>query len=286
MKEYHPPLLEVSELKLLAGSPGIVLVHAGNGSRSRALYEEKHLEGARFADLNTLLSAPVEDASKGGRHPLPGLDVFSQALSGLGIVPGSHVIIYDEHGGANAAARFWWMLRAVGHPGVQVLNGGLQQAEVEGYPLSSAPEPFDPAGPYPVPDTWLLPLANLEAVEMAAQNPDCLVADVREEARYAGRTEPIDLVAGHIPGAVNVPYSGNLDRDGRFLSPDQLRKKYEAIFEGRSAENIIFHCGSGVTACHSLLAIASAGMEIPRLYVGSWSEWSRTGKPIATSVTG
>ena len=129
-------------------------------------------------------------------------------------------------------------------------------------------------------DEWKWPTANIDEVEAAALDAGNLVIDVREKDRYDGQREPIDLVAGHIPGAINVPFSDNLDETGRFLSPEALRSKYRATLGDRDAAHVVVHCGSGVTACHTLLALAHAGMEVPKLYVGSWSEWSRSGREI------
>jgi len=126
-------------------------------------------------------------------------------------------------------------------------------------------------------------LANIDEVEKASNSQDYLIIDVRESARYNGEYEPIDLISGHIPNAINIPFSTNLDENGLFLSPEILREKYKNIIDNKKSNEIIVHCGSGVTACHTLLAMAYAGFEIPKLYVGSWSEWSRNGKPIAVS---
>lgn len=131
---------------------------------------------------------------------------------------------------------------------------------------------------------WKLPMADLDEVEKVSEMENHTVIDVRDADRYNGKTEPIDLIAGHIPGAINIPFSENLKKNGQFLSPSELKIKYENIFKNAKSESIIVHCGSGVTACHTLLAIAHAGLEIPKLYVGSWSEWSRNDKPIATLI--
>jgi thiosulfate/3-mercaptopyruvate sulfurtransferase len=233
--------------------------------------------------LNTQLADIKEDLSIGGRHPLPKLEDFLQTISNLGISPESHVIIYDDKNGANAAARFWWMLKAIGHEKVQVLDGGFQEAAKHDFPMCSKPTIIKPTDSYQISD-WKLPTATIAEVENVSQSANHLVIDVREQARFNGETEPIDLIAGHIPGAKNVPFAENLDENGLFLAPDALKTKYENIFENIQSENIIFHCGSGVTACHSILALAHAKMEIPKLYVGSWSEWSRNNKPIATDL--
>lgn len=274
------PIIEVSELLQLTNARNIVLIDAGNGKNARSNYEAKHLTGALFVDLNTQLADIKDDVSIGGRHPLPKIGTFAKTLSDLGISPESHVIIYDDSNGSNAAARFWWMLRSIGHQKVQVLNGGFQAAEKAGFPVSSEVQIIHKAANYPF-DQWKLPTSDMDEVERVSQNENYLVIDVRSTERYKGETEPIDLVAGHIPGAINVPFSENLDEKGLFLPPYELKEKYEWLFKGLPSENIIVHCGSGVTACHTLLAIASAGLKIPKLYVGSWSEWSRNNKTIA-----
>lgn len=275
------PIIQVAELVALQQTAGdnLVIVDASNHKDAKANYDAKHLDGAIFVDSNKQLANIGENAAQGGRHPLPTLAQFAQALQDLGITPNSHVVIYDDKNGANSAARFWWMLQAVGHPKVQVLNGGLQEAVKQGFPTNDKVVEAKAVGAYPV-DAWLLPTATIDAVEANSEKPNYLVIDVREPSRYKGHTEPIDQVAGHIPGAVNIPFMSNLDANGLFLSPNQLKDKYTTAFEGK--EEVIVHCGSGITACHTLLAIASAGMEIPKLYVGSWSEWSRNDKPIVT----
>lgn len=276
------PIIHAYELRQLLPSKHIILVDAGNGKDAKSNYEAKHLEGAVFLDLNTQLAHIQEDLSIGGRHPLPDITDFANTLASIGIASESHVVIYDDKQGANAAARFWWMLKSVGHEKVQVLNGGIQEAEKHGLPISSKTEIPDATDVYQI-NRWKLHTAPMDEVENMSQSKDHLVIDVRDAARYGGLTEPIDLIAGHIPGAINVPFTENLDDDGLFLSPDVLKIKYQTIFSNLEIENISVHCGSGVTACHTLLAIAYAELELPKLYVGSWSEWSRNNKPIATT---
>lgn len=273
------PVIQPTELLQLKQQEEIVLVDARAGKDAREQYIKNHLAGALFVDLEQQLATKTENAANGGRHPLPTPQKFAVVLNGLGISPNNHVVIYDDKNGSNAAARFWWMLRAAGHKQVQVLDGGMNAAVAAGFPVSSEKEQPKIAGNYEL-NEWKLPQANIEEVEQAAQQEDHLVIDVRDAYRYNGESEPIDLVAGHIPGAVNIPFAGNLDEDGFFLSPEELLKKYQAALENKNAKNIIVHCGSGVTACHTLLAMDYAGLDIPKLYVGSWSEWSRTERPI------
>ncbi|PSR56867.1 sulfurtransferase [Adhaeribacter arboris] len=278
------PVIHPSELILLQQNPELVLIDARTGPEVKAKYQARHLQGARLVDLEQELSQKKAVAAEGGRHPLPDVSFFAEVLGRLGIGPESYVVVYDDKNGANAAARFWWMLKAAGHEKVQVLNGGFEAAIAAGYPTSSAPEDTAFAREaYPV-KTWQLPTATLSDVEKATQSSDYLVIDVRESERYRGEREPIDLVAGHIPGAVNIPFSTNLDQNGFYLPAEELKAKYSEALAHKNANQVIVHCGSGVTACHTLVAMAQAGLEIPQLYVGSWSEWSRNDKPIATEV--
>jgi thiosulfate/3-mercaptopyruvate sulfurtransferase len=273
-------IINPTELLTIYKTENILLVDASNGPNTKLNYENKHLEGALFVDANTQLATIETDVAVGGRHPLPSLEDFSKTLGDLGITPKTWVVIYDDKNGANAASRFWWMLRAVGHEKVQVLNGGIQAAEKIGFPVNSEPVHVVKKEKYPC-TTWQWPLASMEEVENVAELPSHTVIDVREAFRYNGESEPIDLIAGHIPGAINFPFTQNLDENGLFLPKEVLQEKYTAILSDTKSENTIIHCGSGITACHTLLAIHQAGFAMPKLYVGSWSEWSGNHKPIA-----
>jgi thiosulfate/3-mercaptopyruvate sulfurtransferase len=258
-----------------------ILIDARGGPDAYTRYSSAHAEGAYFVDLESQLSEKSVNAARGGRHPLPDMKNFGAWLGAFGITPSTHILVYDDKAGANAAARFWWMLKAIGHNAIYVVSGGLDAMAKAGVPISSSvPEALKPAAPYPVTDS-AIPVVNVEAVIKATQNPDFLVIDVREGYRYRGESEPIDLVAGHIPGAVNVPFVTNLQADGKFLSPAELASKYREVIGNRNPEHVIVHCGSGVTACHTLLAMNEAGIEGAKLYVGSWSEWSRNDYPVA-----
>ncbi|MFP9097435.1 sulfurtransferase [Flavobacterium sp. RHBU_24] len=270
--ENNSPLITLSEL--LSSKENPILIDAGSGQPTFTRYQQKHIKGALYVDLNNDLAAVPDDAAHGGRHPLPSINDFAKLLGNLGITPESHVIVYDDKQGSNAAARFWWMLRAVGHAKVQVLNGGLQAAEAARIELSPGIEISKPIIAYPV-TNWQLPMADINEVRNATKNGTSCIIDVRDTDRYLGLTEPLDPVAGHIPSAINIPFKDNMDGDGLFLSPEKLREKYKSVFEDHTTENSIVHCGSGVTACHTLLAIAAAGLPLPKLYVGSWSEWCR-----------
>lgn len=278
------PIIQPSELlSLKEQGSSYILIDATNSKVARAEYNQEHLDGALFVDGNTQLAHIGEDASKGGRHPLPSVAQFAHSLQSLGIMPDSHVIIYDTVFGGNSAARFWWMLTAVGHQKVQVLSGGMSAAQQVGFPSNNNVVKASEVGVYPVTE-WQLPLADINEIEANVSREDYVVIDVREANRYKGITEPIDTVAGHIPGAINVPFMSNLDEKGMFLTEEQLREKYTAILQDYPLENRAVHCGSGITACHTLLAITAAGIPTPKLYVGSWSEWSRSNKSIATEV--
>ena len=189
--------------------------------------------------------------------------------------------MYDNKGGANAAARFWWMLRSLGHQKVQVVSGGLPALLAAGFMLTNSEEKVQPHEAYPAQE-WQLAIAAVEDVARVAGEPNYKVIDVREGFRYRGEKEPIDLVAGHIPGAINIPYIENMNEAGEFLSAEALAEKYAKLLGDLPSENIIVHCGSGVTACHTLLALEEAGIHGAALYTGSWSEWSRQDRPIAT----
>ncbi|MEQ9592190.1 MAG: sulfurtransferase [Cyclobacteriaceae bacterium] len=275
------PLIEAEELQSILHHADLVLVDASAGPGARERYAQNHLPGALYADLESDLSGDKSDLSQGGRHPLPGLKVFLGYLASLGISSNSHVVVYDDKSGANAASRFWWMLRAIGHSNVQVLNGGLPAAVKAGIALTDK-KITTVATAQRIVDSWQLPLADIEEVEDVSHDQNHLVIDVRDKFRYDGESEPIDLIAGHIPGATNIPFSENLDKDGKYLSKDELKEKYTKALAGKPIENTIVHCGSGVTACHTILTMAYAGFEIPKLYIGSWSEWSRTNRPMVT----
>lgn len=278
------PIISTEELLNIYQHPDVMIFDVSTGKNARANYELEHIAGAHFVDLNTQLADIKSDFAGGGRHPLPTVSAFAKTLTDLGISKNKHLIIYDDNNGSNAAARFWWMLKSAGHEKVQVLNGGINEAKKNNFPMSAKTEIIKPAAePYLITE-WTLPLIEMNTVENVSQNPDYLVIDVRSKERYDGKFEPIDLIAGHIPGAINMPFTENLDEQGLFLDPQVLRNKYEQLFNQIKSENIIVHCGSGVTACHTLLALAYAEMEIPNLYVGSWSEWSRNDKTMSTTI--
>lgn len=245
-------------------------------------YMEAHLEGAYFVDVESELSGEVTDPRTGGRHPLPSLKAWCQTLGQLGIGPDTGVLVYDDANGAKAAARAWWMLRAVGHEKVWVLEGGIQAAAAAGLRLTADVPTRLPMGVYPAAQ-WTMPTVTLEEVEASLTRPGGCLLDVRTPARWAGEHDPYDPRPGHIPGAINVPLAQSLTDDGRFASRSALRNHFAGVLGDASMEDVIVSCGSGITACHTLLALEHAGFAGARLYVGSYSEWSRSDRPIETA---
>lgn len=276
------PVIDPAVLVSPTARARVVLVDARSGQDAHERYRARHLEGAMHVDLDHELARhPHDDPSQGGRHPLPDPVAFANVLARLGIGPQTHVVVYDDKGGANAAARFWWMLRATGHEHVQVLDGGLDAGVAAGIPTGTrGPRPTIRM-PKQLPGFDRMPLADADEVARAASDPARLVIDVRDASRYRGESDPFDPTPGHIPGARNAPFATtNLGPDGRFLPASELRDKYRELLANRSPSEVIVSCGSGVTACHTLLAMERAGLGGAKLYVGSFSEWSRSGRPI------
>ena len=253
--------------------------------RPHTEWAEGHLAGAVNADLELHLSSPG-DPECGGRHPLPEFRDWCRKLGEWGIDPQTPVVAYDASGGANAACRFWWMMRGVGHQEVAVLDGGLEAAKEAGIEVVAETPDVVARATYPVEDGagWDHMSVSAEEVDVRRSDPDACLIDVRAEARYRGEADPYDPNPGHIPGALNWHYETNLDTRGRWRPTLELRADYERLLDGRSSENTIVYCGSGVTACHSLLALEAAGLAGAKLYVGSWSEWGRSDRPKATVV--
>jgi thiosulfate/3-mercaptopyruvate sulfurtransferase len=249
-------------------------------------YLAGHIPTARYLDLNRDLSAPVSAAS--GRHPLPSPQMLAARLEALGVREHTQVVVYDEMNGS-FAARAWWLMRWLGHLQVAVLDGGMKAWRAAGGTLEpgGTDEPRDserPAASPPVPAPWVDPQAvvgSTELVQLLKEGRRLLV-DARAPERFAGTVEPIDPVAGHIPGAVNHPFSANLADDGRFLPAAELERRWHERLNGVSPADTMVMCGSGVTACHNLLALQIAGLPGAKLYAGSWSEWIRDPKrPVA-----
>lgn len=230
-------------------------------------YAAGHIPGAVFADLATDLSGPLIDGVT-GRHPLPERTALADTFGRWGIDAQTQVVAYDAGNGAYAA-RAWWLLRWLGHAAAAVLNGGIAAWQADGYPLRKRVE-VRPATRFPI----RAPLTRVVDVDDVIERRGSMhLLDARAEARFRGEVEPIDPVAGHIPGARCVPFEGNLDRDGRFAAADVLRRRFEPHL--RADRELVCYCGSGVTACHNILAMRHAGLPEATLYAGSFSEWIR-----------
>jgi len=241
-------------------------------------YREGHIPGAWYADLDCDLSAPRGPVT--GRHPLPDPEALRSFFGRLGITSATRVVAYDEAGGG-LAVRLWWLLRWMGHQQVVLLDGGLAAWQKAGLALSDA-----------IPDARFerfagtpghMPVMDTPGISAALAANAILLLDMRAAERFLGRVEPIDTVAGHVPGALNVPFAGNLDADQRFHSNEHLAQRYGPIIQGRPPGEIVCMCGSGVTACHGVFALELAGVPGVALYPGSWSEWIRSpDRPVAT----
>ena len=234
----------------------------------RQAYEAGHIPGALYAHLNQDLSGPVTAVS--GRHPLPDKADFSARVAGWGIGQQTQVVVYDSQGGA-IASRLWWMLRWLGHSKVALLDGGLQAWLESGLPLSQELNQYPRAELLSFTDQQVH--YSVDEIETKLANKEILLLDARDAARFRGEVEPIDLIAGHIPGAVNLPYAGNLDAQGRFLTAQALRDRFHKMLHNFSPKNVVHMCGSGVTACHNLIAMEIADLPGSVLFPGSWSEW-------------
>ncbi len=231
-------------------------------------YAAGHVPGAVFADLATDLSGPLIPGVT-GRHPLPDPRVLAATFGGWGVDAGTQVVAYDAGNGAYAA-RAWWLFRWLGHAAVAVLNGGIAAWQAQGYPLRSTIE-HRARATFPVRETLTRVVSVADVIERGASMD---LVDARAEARFRGEVEPIDPVAGHIPGARCVPFEGSLDADGRFAAPELLRRRFETP-RSRADRELVCYCGSGVTACHNILAMRYAGLPEATLYAGSFSEWIR-----------
>jgi thiosulfate/3-mercaptopyruvate sulfurtransferase len=245
--------------------------------RGRAEYAQSHIPGARFFHLDDDLSAPK--TGRNGRHPLPDPDAFMERLGEAGVDSRKQVVAYDAQGGM-VASRLWWMLRWLGHLPVAVLDGGWDRWVAEGRPQSAEvprPQPTRFTGRPRAIDV------SAESVRTHLGDGATLLVDARAPDRYRGRNETIDPVGGRIPGAKNRYFRDNLDASGRFKQPEALKAEFGALLGAASPEEVVSYCGSGVSACHNLLAMEVAGLRGARLYPGSWSEWSADpSRPIAT----
>lgn len=250
-----------------------------NHSAGRQAYEAGHIPGARYLDHETELAAARTGTN--GRHPLPSRAAFGALMAAHGVTPETLVVAYDASGGMYAA-HLWWMLRWLGHGQVAVLDGGWQAWTAAGLPTAAEAEQAPAPGAAVEPGAALAGSVDAQAVLDNIARPSFTVIDARAANRYRGEVEPMDPVAGHIPGALNRPNGENLQPDGRFKPAEQLRAEFTSLLDGRDPASIVHQCGSGITACHNLLSMEIAGLAGSRLYPGSWSEWcSDPSRPVA-----
>lgn len=248
----------------------------------RQAYDAGHVPGAAYLHLEHALSGGK--TGRNGRHPLPSREAFAATLVAMGMNGDTQVVAYDNAGGMYAA-RLWWMLRWAGHRGVAVLDGGIAAWKAAGQAVSTATPARRPPGNFALRPP-LVSTLSYEQVKANIDSREMLVLDARAPDRFRGENETLDPVGGHIPGAKNRLFRDNLGADGRFKTAGQLRTEFDAITGGKPASALVNQCGSGVTACHNLLAMEVAGLEGAALYPGSWSEWSaQPGAPIATGPT-
>ncbi len=244
-----------------------------------ALYAQGHLPGALYADLNRDLSDPGRTGH--GRHPLPDSDAFAARLGAWGIGPETEVVVYDAGDGSMAAARLWWLLRLIGHAQVRVLDGGFAAWQAAGLPVTAALPQVTPLPPYPG-QFDRRQIASVEEVQARLKHAPGWLIDARAGERFRGEVEPLDPVAGHVPGAVNRPFALNV-HEGRLRPAEDLRAALQPLIGTHAPDEVVLMCGSGVTACHLLLAMEAAGLEGARIYADSWSGWvSDASRPVAT----
>lgn len=275
----YTTLISVQQLKELQASGKAFMVFDCTGDLMKpemadVLFDTVHIEGAQQAHLDRNLSTHGATALNGGRHPLPARENVAAWLASLGFQNHMQAVVYDRNG-ANYCGRLWWMLKWLGHDAVAVLDGGLQAWQASGGAVASGPAAKGKAAGFdlkPALREWL------STAQLAPQvgHPNLTIIDARAAARYRGEMEPLDPVAGHIPGALNRPFNQNLNAEGFFKSPDVLRAEFESLLAGRDPSTVVHHCGSGVSTVPNILAMELAGLGVTRLYPGSWSEWCNT----------
>jgi len=268
----HTTLIPATELVKHLDKPDWVIVDCrfslADGTAGAKAYRHGHIPGARYADLNKDLSSPVKSYT--GRHPLPSFSVLSQQLGLWGINNRSQIVVYDDASGA-FAGRMWWLLRTMGHQKVAVLDGGIKHWQKLNLPMTtSLPKVTATHFRYYLDQNQWLAASE---VENGLARGCITLIDARTPERYAGQQEPIDPVAGHVPKAINRPFQLNLDKTGLFLPSEQLKNQFQTLLRSRDPAQVVHMCGSGVTACHNLLAMEVAGLHGSKLYAGSWSEW-------------
>jgi thiosulfate/3-mercaptopyruvate sulfurtransferase len=280
------PLISVDRLAALLAAGGSALVldcsfELTDPQAGERAYASGHIPGARHVHLDRSLSAAKTGSN--GRHPLPTRENFARTMAAMGAGDATQVVAYDNAGGMYAA-RLWWMLRWCGHRAAAVLDGGSAAWKAAGQPLSTTAPPVPRTGSFSLRDP-LVRTVDYEAVKANIEGGRRLVIDARAPDRFRGENETLDAIGGHIPGAHNRLFRDNLDADGRFKPAAQLRQEFDAVIAGRAPHDVVSQCGSGVTACHNLLAMELAGLHGAALYPGSWSEWSaQPGAPIATGA--
>ena len=273
----YTTLISVSELQALKGAVVVIDCSADlvKPEAGRQQFEEQHMAGALFADINTdLATHDPALAVNGGRHPLPTREHFAQFLSHCGIDAQTQVVVYDRQA-MNYCGRLWWMLKWCGHDAVAVLDGGLQAWVAAGGAVAAGPATAAKPATFVLRES-LAVLKLTAEVSAALGQPAQTIVDARAPARYKGETEPFDPVAGHIPGALNRPFNSNFTADGFMKSPEVLKAEFEALLNGRDANTVVHHCGSGISAVPNVLAMEVAGLGRTALYAGSWSEWCNT----------
>jgi thiosulfate/3-mercaptopyruvate sulfurtransferase len=276
-------LISTDEFAAHLGDPHWVIIDCrftlSDPTVGRAAYQNAHIPGAFYAHLDEDMAAPIGLGT--GRHPLPDPKVLSEKLCRWGVGINKQVVVYDDSFGS-IAARMWWMIRWLGHPSVALMDGGYQKWVREKRPITA--------------ETWAAPSRGVcpslpersqwvSAAQVLGQigSEHGKLFDARMEMRFTGEVDPVDPVAGHVPGAINWPFDENLDMDGTFLAPEALRETYQSLLNGTPPEQVVHMCGSGVTACHNLLAMEVAGLPGSKLYAGSWSEWiADPARPVAT----
>ena len=284
----HTLLISAHELQtLIAGNQPVLILDCSfdltSPEAGRRQFEQSHIAGAVYVHLDEHLSDKSgADRASGGRHPLPSRETFARRLGALGLASNMQAVVYDRQG-ANYCGRLWWMLKWCGHEAVAVLDGGLAAWQSAGGALTNGPSPtispqrFDLKPP-------LVSMLGAEDIHRQIGSPTLTLIDARAPARFRGEVEPLDPVAGHIPGALNRPFADNLSADGLFKPAEELKHAFEQLLAGRDPASVVHHCGSGVSAIPNLLAMEIAGLGRTGLFPGSWSEWCTTpGLPCASS---
>jgi thiosulfate/3-mercaptopyruvate sulfurtransferase len=276
----YTTLISVAQLKELQNNGSAFMVFdctcdLMNPATGLTQYTEQHIAGALYADLNQNLSThQAAEAVNGGRHPLPQREIFAAWLQSVGVNQDTQVVVYDRNG-MNYCGRLWWMLKWCGHEAVAVLDGGLQAWVNANGAVTSGQEAARPKGNFALHEP-LVKLVDTATVSAHLKDATQTIVDARGAPRYRGEVEPLDPVAGHIPGALNRPFNTNLNEQGFFKSAEELRAEFALLLGSAKPETVVHHCGSGVSAVPNVLAMEVAGLGLTGLYAGSWSEWCNT----------